>query len=523
MKALLIAINYYHEDSEFLGLELLNAVLLQNSIASEILQVEYDYPIENYDKLFNNISLDDLLFVGFSPVYTIFREVKELSEYIKNKKPNIHICAGGSAVSNSIKETFEYLKYLDSIVIGEGEITILELLNRLINNQNLNNLEGIAYKQNGMVVINDNRGIINDMDRLPWANRTMIDNNTKIARMQTARGCEGDCSFCAESRIFNIKQTKNPWRGRSVINIVDEMEYIVNEKGIREFDFIDNSFEDPFSINGPNRLYEFAQEIIKRKLNVYYKVMMRTENINKISTSIWKALKKSGLVRVLLGIESGSQDTLNIFSKRATVNQNEIAYKFLLNELKINVIGSFIMFQPYMSIDEILSNIGFIFKIGIQHSYRTFINQIAVFSGTPIFEKMKHDGLLTKDYSITNPYGYFFKDKKVGTICNKTIEVFSLLNHNDELEKTLNLLNFIFDEVIKKEKNNVGLYKLRNEIDIVKGKLGNEMLNIFEIIINNSQEDIVNFQPQIKNIQKTNSDATITLSKIYRELLKILV
>lgn len=522
MKVILLAVTmmYYHNNSEFLGLELLKSSLEHNNIDCEIIKYEFKETKEiSTDNFWKSVNWSDVLFVGLSPSYATIDATNIICNEIKSVAPYTKLVVGGAAVSHAVKETFEYMKNIDIIIIGEGEKTVVELFKKLISN-NIDDCRGIAYKKNQLIITNDSMPLIENLDEIPWASRTMInDYNIQSIRMQTARGCEGSCTFCAESRVFEKDKVKC-WRGRSPQNVVDEMEKIINDYGITNFSFVDESFEDPISTFGEDRLVEFSEEILKRNLKIHFECLMRADSIQKISKKVFEKLKKAGLISVLIGIESGSEKALKCYGKKATVKQNIEAYNFLLKELKINVIAGFIMFNPYTDLNEIKENINFIKKIGIQYSYRIFTNQVALFIDTPLYDRTMKDGLL-KNYSLANPYGYTFVHNNTALICCKVRKIFGKVEELSDATRVVDYFHQVFINLLKsKEQLDINLYnELVENANEIKMILGQANLSLFEEIVFNPEQNEVYFEKNIKMLIQANKEALLKCNRIQKRIL----
>ena len=524
MKILLIAVysQFYKNNSEFLGLELLQSSLNNNNYNSEI--VNHNYSKEDFsesDKLIQEINWKEITLVGFSPFFSTFSRINYISQEIKKRNSQIHIFVGGAAVSHAIQETFNYLKHIDGIILGEGELTVVSLAECLSGKLPLNCCSGLALKSSEGFIITSSRSLIQDLDVLPWADRDMLKYyKPQYARIQTARGCEGNCSFCAESRVFEQENKKN-WRGRSPKNVIEEMMHIIKEYNINSFSIVDESFEDPISTTGLSRLEAFADEILYRNLNIYYDVLMRAENISKISYNVWEKLRKSGLTSVLLGIENGFSDTLKLYGKKATVQDNEYAYNFLYHDLKINVIAGFIMFHPYAIIEELEENIKFVNKLNLQYSYRIFTHQINLFINTPLYEKVKKDKLLY-NHSILNPYGYKFKDEYMSLVFNKINEVFTEVNKVSNSLYFVDYYHQVFVNMVKREKYlSTTLTDCRERMEHIKNILGVANIRLFQSVLDNPCCALEDFADAMNELVIANKEALKICNVVQKKLLLI--
>lgn len=337
-----------------MGLAYLKNFLIKNKFRSEIID---GYLLQlSCDQLISKIVKDlDAKILGFSPFLDSLKAAIYISQKVKQKRPDIFICWGGHLATFSA-EDFLKNKSIDCIVRGEGEITFLELVRRINLKKSFKNIKGIAFRENYKVIFSKPRGLIPNLDMLPFPDRE----NTKIAvkqgslaQISGSRGCYGNCSFCSINSFYRVSKG-NKWRGRSPKNIVDELEYL-NKQGFSMFKFVDDSFFGPGK-NWEKRGIEIADEIIKRKLIIRFRISARVNNVDR---RVFKKLKKSGLYAVSLGVESGSQRALNLFNKGTTVAQNKKSLK-ILEELGIITLMGFIGFDPYMSLSDIEKNLSFL-------------------------------------------------------------------------------------------------------------------------------------------------------------------
>lgn len=515
---------------EFLTIETLSSILTKHKIDNEMFFINY--------KNVNNI-LNDLIQVSWNSVnlvalcftYENIDLLNYLTRFIKIQNSKIHITFlyealpiikanrkyvessnistnlifAGEHINETIHMIFDEFPLLDSIVYGEADNTISELAERILCNGCLSECKGIAYRINDDIKINEARELVENLDVLPFANRDYLKEiGAKKACILTSRGCKGKCSFCAESRVYNISVTKNEWRGRSPQNIVDEIEYIVSEYNIKEFSILDNSFEDCRENVGYKRISDICDEILLRELDVFFTIHMRAETIVNMDGSLLEKMRRAGLLRICMGIESGYPPTLRLFNKLATVEDNLIAIN-KLRRFDINFYTGFIMFHPYTSKDELLTNLNFIKKadIGYLNIYNT---ELWLYINTPIYNKVKSDNLLC-NYK-NNLIGYRFKNKEVSNIfslCKNYFEPKCLLQDS--------LLALLQDKIYKLKKRGslCEFYiEIENYINSYKKNLGILQVSMFENILNDYNEiECNNIRNKILALNK------ITYKKIY--------
>lgn len=258
--------------------------------------------------------------------------------------PKVIIVAGGPHPTIMPDEVLER-SATNVVVIGEGECTFAELLKRMPVLDDLGSVQGIAYVLNGHVVSTNPRPLINDLDTIPFPARDLLDIRRypgyiyKKTNMDTdiisSRGCPYNCVYCSNP----VWKLSKPWfRSRSPKNVVDEIEQIVTEYGIREI------FDQTDEFNA-NRKWavQVCKEICDRNLNIQWKAQMRVDAVDE---ELADHLKGSGFWMALLGLESAHDRTLKGINKRQTVAQMDRALS-ILNSRGIMCFGLFMAFNVW--------------------------------------------------------------------------------------------------------------------------------------------------------------------------------
>ena len=233
--------------------------------------------------------------------------------------------------------------------------------NYLENGQNIqfNNIKGIIYRDfNGNIVENSNQQCIQNYDDLPIPTFSYLSNEKKypLCVLTSSRGCHGKCKFC-EGHIVRTLNPGENFRGKSAERMVEEIKYIIDRYKRRVFCFADDNFFVDGLI-GKERAYKFAKLIQKEKIRIRYTVECRADDVD---YELFKELKKSGLHKVFIGIESGSQSFLDRIGKGTTVQQN-INDIEIINELGIICEPGYIFFDTMTTVKELEETLKFFKK-----------------------------------------------------------------------------------------------------------------------------------------------------------------
>lgn len=430
-------------------------------------------------------------------------------------KGSTHVTVGNIEPSINPEYFLDQVSGVDSVIIGEGEITIRELCTRIIENRTLEGCKGIYYKKGDKIICNQLRELIADLDSLPFPTRHYSNDDMTVRHIIGSRGCLGNCSFCVDNAIYK-KQPGKKNRIRSITNIVDEIEWLVKNKKTNFIDLYDSTF---CSIsNGENagyeRLSEFYSELNKRKIWVLFTINLRAEQITEETVKILKLLKRVGLSTVFIGVESGNVEDLKLYNKIATIEDNIEAIR-LLRRNDINIRYGFINFNPYSTLDRLVKNVKFLKDSQIDITFSELTSRLQLYSGTPIVKKLAEDKLLLQkeDEPIVETYGYIYKQPIVEKIyrmlqiCEQRI----INNFGDIEQFNMQLYEHLLG-------NDATSSLCRECYRAYRKRLTEICIESFEIIINHIIEDegvlrkrldknIVNWVKELEELEKKFNDA----------------
>ena len=279
------------------------------------------YSSEDVIKCAHEIVKDKPLFAGFS-VFTAggIRSTAEVCKEIK-KLSNIPI-VWGNAHPTLLPEQCLKEPYIDIIILGEGEETVVELARALEKGRTLSEIKGIGYKENGKLKFTEPRPFIRNLDKykIDWSlvdvNRyiTPYWNLNRVISFVTSRGCPYNCSFCY-NQVFNQRK----WRAHSVDFVVSEVEKLKRDYGIDGIRF----WDDNYFVN-KERAFKIA-----RGINLPYYADAR---IDYVDEEFCRNLKATNCKEIFFGIESGSDRILNLMKKQFTAAETVKAVKALTKE-----------------------------------------------------------------------------------------------------------------------------------------------------------------------------------------------
>lgn len=259
----------------------------------------------------------DAPYVGIHAMITLTRNAVALAKVAKSAGKTV--IYGGPDPSTAPEK---YLKkgYGDYVVIGEGEKTVIELLEALNGVEMPLDVEGLAFLSgDGSIITTPPRELERDLDSIHLPARDLIDNERykhiwrtdhgyALTSVMTTRGCPYGCFFCSEKLVFGRRYTI-----RSSNNVVEELEDIVRSHGYDRVWFADDIF--PLR---KERTLEICNEIINRGLRFMWSCLARADLVDEEALA---AMRRAGCEIVFFGVESGSQRMLDAMNRMMTIEQ----------------------------------------------------------------------------------------------------------------------------------------------------------------------------------------------------------
>ena len=368
---------------EHCGLAFLKAFIEKNKIETEILDA-YALHLtlqETLIKLNNWIEKNkkDILFIGISPFVTSHESFVTVGEFIRKKEKKCYIFAGGHYASLNREILITKYKWLDAIIVGEGELTLLEFIYKGLNK----NIPGLYIGQSREEFIQRER--IKNLDELPFQSRYLLADQLDGQPMTitTSRGCYGDCSFCSISSFYKmngeIKQTF-----RSADSVAEEIKMLVKNYRIDSLKIVDDNF---FRDNSDSFLEELSNKIANLKLSIRL-----SARPNDITENRARLLKKMGATIIGIGAESADKKSLKFFNKGIEIDSSDKAIE-LLNKNRITCLVNYIMFNPIIDLKGLEKNLKFVDKYKHNAVFHRINSHLWIRSTDPLVTKLIDYGL----------------------------------------------------------------------------------------------------------------------------------
>jgi len=289
---------------------------------------EKGYPVKILDLHAHNILIKDGAalvrddkpdIVGLTCKTLGWPSVLQIAQMVKATVPEALVVVGGPHTSIYAKESLTW-DCIDMAVIGDGEDTLLAIVQAMEGGDDLTNIPGTVAKRDGEIIQNPARPVAMDLDVYPMPALDLLPMDkyhclmvhSPFSTMVSTRGCPWHCGFC--SQVYTSKL-----RYRSVNAVVDEMQWHVERFGVKEIVM----FDETFTV-GRSRVMKLCDEIIDRKLSVAFNIRARVDTVDK---PMLQALKAAGCRSIHMGVEGGSQRMLDIMKKGITIEQVTNAFK----------------------------------------------------------------------------------------------------------------------------------------------------------------------------------------------------
>ncbi len=324
--------------------------------------------------------------------YTIIRTL----DIIKKIDPQIKTVVGGQHFTALSNESLEKYPEIDFIIRGEGELTLVDLLQDIEQDRPLEKVDGISFRHGDKIVHNLPRALIDNLDDLPFPGYHFIENNMDkyhfkmmahsnagYAMVEASRGCLHKCTFCSQWPYWGGR-----WRTKSPKRIADEMEYIYNEYDISFLWLTDDN------LGLGKRTSDLCDELIKKGVSdsITWFIQARSDDIVQ-HKKILPKMRRAGNYWVMAGLERHDDKTITNYHKGIKPNDSKLSMD-LLKENGIFAQATLIMGDRSDSHNSI-------------QQLRDFVNYVdpdlaifmvlTPFPGTDLYKTARENGWLEED------------------------------------------------------------------------------------------------------------------------------
>ena len=308
---------------------------------------------------------------------------------VRSVDPSVPLVWGGVHSSLCPDSTLKD-ELCDIVVVGEGEVTLIELADCLGSDGDLAEVQGIGFKREGKSHMTPGRPMIEDLDRIPRPDYGLVDmqhyfttaptTSERQLQVVTSRGCPYDCEFC-----YNLKFNDRRFRYHSARRTVSDITRLVEEFGVRAI-FV----EDDYFFGNPRRVEEICDLLLAEDLDLLIQVPCRIDYLVRQQPEMLDKLYSAGFKELWIGVESGSEERLKEIMKRNTLDQVREVNQ-LLARSEVYAKFGFMAGFPNEERRETLETVDFMFELAADNP-NAGLAPVAIYTpypGTTLYDKAR--------------------------------------------------------------------------------------------------------------------------------------
>jgi radical SAM superfamily enzyme YgiQ (UPF0313 family) len=429
----------------------------------------------------------DVQVIGLGCMFTShWVHVRDLLKDIRRVFPDVFLTMGGEHVTGFPEFSLEGAP-LDAVVMGEGEETIVELLEHVENGKPLDTVAGVAYRaEDETIRVNARRQRIRDIDAIPRPAWELFDiqkynevnqphgaSQGKFMPMLATRGCPFSCTFCTSPKMWTTE-----WTPRNYKLVVDEMQDYFNEYGVTDF-----QFEDLTAIVKKQWISDFCDEIVAREMKITFQLPSGTRSEG-IDYEIACKLKAAGCHEFAFAPESGDPRILQAIKKKVHLPTMFQSAKSALRA-GINVGCFFIIGFPEDDYKSVLRTYAAIVKCGMIGLTNVNLNAYSPQPNTESFNQLREDGVITElsdDYLMSlftfqdfgakkTSYNKHFSDWELSLMVLFGVALFYTVYFLRKPTRILQLFTDLFSQSSSNKSTKMAKSFLKDALTLVKNKL----------------------------------------------------
>ncbi|NMS90890.1 B12-binding domain-containing radical SAM protein [Clostridioides difficile] len=415
MKILLTTLN-----SKFIHTNL--AIRYLKEFVRDLLDVDMkEYTINNdLDYILKDIYKNEYDIILFSTYIWNVGDIVKLCDNLKKIRPNTKIALGGPEVSYDSYEAMKKYDFVDYILYGEGELIFKDLVLHLQGKKEINDVNGLVYRQGNEIIVNKPMELLQNLDEIPspYENLNPKEYENRIVYYESSRGCPFNCQYCLSSTIPGLRYF-------SLDRIKSDLKALIDAR-VSQIKFIDRTF------NANKKVAMEIMDFLMKNDNGYTTYHFEvTAYLIDDKMLEFLADCKEGLFQFEIGVQSTNEKTLDAvgrrddFKKLSHVVQTVASYRNIHQHLDL-IAG--LPYEDYKSFENSFNDV---FNLGIEHLQLGFLKMI---KGTGMRKVADEHGFKYKDYA---PYEFLY---------NNYIsyeETLKLKDIEDILERYYNSKNFV--------------------------------------------------------------------------------
>ena len=424
MKILLTAINakYIHSNLAIYSLRACaGEYKSQIELAEFTINNQKDYILEEIYKRKPDILCFSVYIWNLDYVESVAREFKKIC-------PDTPVWVGGPEVSYEVEDFLTSHPEIDGVMIGEGEETFREVCGYYAGNRELDDIQGIAYRDNNGIRVTESRAIM-DMSRIPFCYDTMEDFSNRIIYYESSRGCPFSCSYCLSSVDKSL-------RFRDTELVKKELLFFINQK-VPQIKFVDRTFNCNHA--HAMEIWRFIKEHDNGVTNFHFEIsadLINEEELKLISDM------RPGLIQLEIGVQSTNEVTIKEIHRTMKLERLKEVVRAIQSGANVHEHLDLIAGLPYEDYDSFARSFDEIYELKPNQLQLGFLK---VLKGSFMYDHAKEYGIIYHDrppYEVLSTKWISFDDV---LRIKKVEEMLEVYYNSGQFEITMKLMDVLYD------------------------------------------------------------------------------
>lgn len=424
MKILLTAINakYIHSNLAIYSLRACaGEYKSQIELAEFTINNQKDYILEEIYKRKPDILCFSVYIWNLDYVESVAREFKKIC-------PDTPVWVGGPEVSYEVEDFLTSHPEIDGVMIGEGEETFREVCSYYAGNRGLDDIQGIAYRDNNGIRVTESRAIM-DMSRIPFCYDTMEDFSNRIIYYESSRGCPFSCSYCLSSVDKSL-------RFRDTELVKKELLFFINQK-VPQIKFVDRTFNCNHA--HAMEIWRFIKEHDNGVTNFHFEIsadLINEEELKLISDM------RPGLIQLEIGVQSTNEVTIKEIHRTMKLERLKEVVRAIQSGANVHEHLDLIAGLPYEDYDSFARSFDEIYELKPNQLQLGFLK---VLKGSFMYDHAKEYGIIYHDrppYEVLSTKWISFDDV---LRIKKVEEMLEVYYNSGQFEITMKLMDVLYD------------------------------------------------------------------------------
>ena len=371
------------------------------------------FKISKYNLQGNGLELSEILelihpdtkLIGIASMFSHeWLYVRDCINVVKEKFPNATILIGGEHATALPEYNLRDCKGVDYIGLGEGEQTWSEIIEKIKNNENIDEVDGLAYLKNGKFIKTKYRDRIKHIDEIPWPDwdnikiEPYLDNAVSLGPgsgrnmpMMASRGCPYECTFCSNPLMYGRR-----YYLRQIDDLINQIKFYIEKYKITGLQFYDLT-----AIIRKDWVLEFCEKLKKNNISLEWSLPSGTRS-EALDLDVLKALSKANLKYLVYAPESGSAESLILIKKKIKLSVMEQSIRYAINQgisVRTNLIIGFPNEKRLDLYKTLYQQIKFS-VMGVEDAPTYYFN---AYPGTELFDMLVKDGkiIINDEYFLS--------------------------------------------------------------------------------------------------------------------------